>query len=84
MESDTEMSLVKREMSVTTRWIIGGCFGLMLAGSGYYIKESAADIAEKGDDRHDSNIYAHPQAFEKWREFQTAETDRIIQEIRKR
>lgn len=85
MESEvTEASIVKHEMSATTRWLIAGFFGMLITAGGFWVKESAGDIAEKKDTRHDQDIYAHPQAFEKWQKFQRSETDRIITEIRKR
>ena len=82
-----KITVVKREMTVTTRWILSAAIAILAtagAFGSYYLTDVATDIAAEKDAIHDANVYAHPAAFHEWQMFQTAETDRIITEIRKR
>ena len=82
-----KITVVKREMTVTTRWILSATVALLAtagAFGSYYLTDVATDIAVAKDAIHDANVYAHPAAFHEWREFQKSETNRIIDEIRKR
>lgn len=77
-QSPTETKILNKELSATTRYLLSALAGAALLVAGYF----TTGVVNEAIASHDSEQYAHPQAFSEFKDALREEADRIITELK--
>ena len=66
--ADEPTSVVNREVSETSRWLIGLFLVILVTASAFFVHQVSGNSADKATTDHNDNGYSHPQLTEKWEE----------------